>query len=154
MNDYDTPEIRCSVRNLSRVTEWLVHMTSFSDKMHFARPFNQTAAWGLTASSTSSSRVWQCKIPWNHHIYSCGCNVRGFRMVKKVNCFALQCKEFVTQEITFPRTNIILTIHKHWPPWINLEWFQNSWFWLVKTLDIHCKSISITPWIIKPRPYI
>ena len=22
MNDYDTPEIRCSVRNLSRVTEW------------------------------------------------------------------------------------------------------------------------------------
>ena len=22
MNDYDTPEIRCSLRNLSRVTEW------------------------------------------------------------------------------------------------------------------------------------
>ena len=23
MNDYDTPEIRCSLRNLSRVTEWI-----------------------------------------------------------------------------------------------------------------------------------
>ena len=23
MNDYDTPEIRCSLRNLSRVTKWL-----------------------------------------------------------------------------------------------------------------------------------
>ena len=22
INDYDTPEIRCSLRNLSRVTEW------------------------------------------------------------------------------------------------------------------------------------
>ena len=24
MNDYDTPEIRCSLRNLSRVTEWFL----------------------------------------------------------------------------------------------------------------------------------
>ena len=27
MNDYDTPEIRCSLRNLSRVTEWLQQFT-------------------------------------------------------------------------------------------------------------------------------
>ena len=29
MNDYDTPEIRCSLRNLSRVTEWRSHWSSF-----------------------------------------------------------------------------------------------------------------------------
>ena len=53
MNDYDMPEIRCSLRNLSRVTEWY-------ESAEACRVYQGCVA-GLR-SVGSSSRIFHCDV--------------------------------------------------------------------------------------------